>query len=160
MPSTREATATSARAISREPCDHWAIISAKVFASPEVVTALLIRPTATSRIAVITDVDTPSDRARTMFLGPIRFGVTQLTTISVPMAQAAAKLGVRPDTSIVVMMPSGSTKFSTPANSLVRSTASTSSVPMSCLIASILTMNATDRKYSRAGTTETATMVP
>jgi len=57
---------------------------------PEVVTALLIRPTVTSRTAVMIDVLIPSIRAREIRFGPILLGVNQLTATSVARAAQTA----------------------------------------------------------------------
>ena len=146
MPSTSETIAIRATAISTEPWDHWAIIRAKPFARPDVVTALLMRPTVTSRTAVMIDVWIPSIRAREMRLGPIRWGVAQLTAMSVAIAAQTAKLGVLPVTRSHVMTPSGRTKFRAPPHSFERSTAVTSLTSMSCFMASMRMTNATERK--------------
>ena len=57
------------------------------------------------------------------------------------------------------MMPSGTTKFRAPPQSLFQSTSAIRCVPMPCFTASIRTMNATDRKYRIAGMIETVMMV-
>ncbi len=146
MPRTSETSAIRITAIRTEPWDHWAIIRDMPLARPDVVTALLMSPTVTSRTAVMIEVLMPSMSAWTIFFGIIRLGVTKLTAISVPMATQAAKPGVRPETSSHVMTANGSRKFRAPPQSLARSTAATSSVPILCFMASTRTMNATDRK--------------
>ena len=86
MPSTSEASAISASAISRLPPAQSANNSDKVLPTPVVPTAITTIPTAISSIAVLTMLRVPSASASRIARGPMRFGVNQLDTITARIA--------------------------------------------------------------------------
>ena len=74
----------------RLPPAQLAIKSEMVLPMPVAATTITIRPTATSNIAVPAMLRAPSASASRIARGPIRFGVSQLDTITATMPPAAA----------------------------------------------------------------------
>ena len=132
------------------------IITENALPRPVVVTTLITSPTATSRIAVgimMRNASRIASTHRSRFIGVF---VAQETPITAKMANVAERTGVYPMINEAINTASGTIKCQ-PLFSASSAEGSFSSTPTGICrrLASMRTKNATVRKYSSAGSSET-----